>query len=125
MRVRAALPRREGIVLRSGPLTITIALAVGLPVAVGCGAESSERAATATGAPRSLLGVVQIDRGGPGAVARLDPRTLRSRSRPVALRGHYWSVSRAPDETRVAIGVSSRARVQLVDLRRWRSRGMV
>jgi hypothetical protein len=85
-----------------------------------------------TAAGAAPVGVVGFEGGRPGAVARLSPRTLEPASRPVALRGYAWGSALAPHADSIAVGVAggsrvrlAGARLQLVDLRRGRTRALV
>lgn len=64
----------------------------------------------------------------PGDLARLDPKTLRRTSSKVRMRGYIWGFDRSPDGSRMAIGVSRNRKLfslQIVDLRRWRTRRLI
>lgn len=60
-----------------------------------------------------------------GQLVHLRPGTLSPARRPIALRGDVWSSAWAPGGKRLALAVSSRGRVQLVDTRAWRSGRMI
>jgi hypothetical protein len=95
-------------------------------LAVGCGQKTEREPSALPEARGPLLGVVSWQGGRSGAVARLDPRTLRPVSaRKVKLRGYYHGWSLSPRRDRLAVGVSLRGRLQVVDLRRWRSLGLI
>jgi hypothetical protein len=70
---------------------------------------------------RVLIGV--IERPGPDLLVKLDRRTLRPRSRPLVTLPAVGDFAFSPDGTRVALGATGRRRIQLVDVRRWRSLG--
>jgi len=72
-----------------------------------------------------LVGLVDRVRQ-PGLLARLDPKTLKRTSRGVRMRGYVWGFGTSPDGSQMAIGVSrKRFSLQIVDLRRWRTRRVV
>lgn len=72
-----------------------------------------------------LVGLVDRARQ-PGFLARLDPKTLQRTSRKVKMRGFIWGFGHSPDGSQLAIGVSGRGfSLQIVDLRRWRTRRLV
>jgi hypothetical protein len=98
--------------------------------AVGCGEEKKQTTgATTLGAHADsgpLLGVVGNTDPRKARLATLEPRTLRPRSHLSArLSGFTWGWDRSPNGESVAIGVSSRGRLQIVDLRSPRTTKMV
>lgn len=89
----------------------------------GVVATSRERAATsdpADSAPcaPAPLGVHELH---PRRVAFLDPDTLAPLSSGVPLRSFLWGSDRAPGGEALAVGVGSRAELQLIDLQRRRT----
>jgi hypothetical protein len=63
-----------------------------------------------------------IDRTRPyDSLVQVHPRTLRTSSRPIRTFVDGWSSAFSPDGRFLAYSSSSRARVQLIDLVRWRS----
>jgi hypothetical protein len=87
-------------------------------------------AAAGTAGAAGPVGVVDFEGGRAGAVARLSERTLAPISRPVPLRGYAWGSAVAGDSVAIGVAGGSRVRLagaylQLADLRRGRSRGLV
>jgi hypothetical protein len=81
-------------------------------------------AASIRAADGSLLAAVEL--GGPARLQWVDPLTLRSASRPLRLReDHVSDYALSPDGARLAVGSESRNRIDVLDLRRWRSLGSV
>jgi hypothetical protein len=110
---------------------VMIAIALALAPA-GCGGEGGGHlngGAAALGmddSPGPLLGLVGDTDPRESRIATLEPRTLRPRSRLSArLRGFHWGWDRSPDGRSVALGVSSRGRLQIVDLRSPRTTKLV
>jgi hypothetical protein len=101
-----------------------VALALALGVDAGPGPAPPER--TPTPVPRSVLAVFHED--GPGSdLARVDPLTLKTSGRLLRLaNGSAWTTALSPDRKTLAVsGGLGTATVELVDLRRMRSRGFV
>jgi hypothetical protein len=104
-------------------LATWVMIAVVLALApVGCGEETKHSTgATAVGAEddsQPLLGVIGDSDPRKARLATLEPRTLRPRSHLSArLSGFTWGWDRSPDGESIAIGVSSRGRLQIVGLR--------
>jgi hypothetical protein len=78
-----------------------------------------------------LLGVIGNERK-PGSLVRLGPRTLRPISRPLRLRGYRWATAWSPDRRRLALGLATyergritASRIQVVDVRRWRTAAVI
>src|SRR5919106_2528935 len=102
-----------------------VALALALGVDAGPGPAPREPAPTPV--PRSVLAVFH-EQVGPGSeLARVDPLTLRQSGRSVRLaNGSAWTTALSPDRKTLAVsGGLGTATVELVDLRRMRSRGFV
>lgn len=102
-------------------------LALGLVLfVVGCG-DQQRFAAVPQPLPdpgTPLLGAV--DRGhGKGSIVRLAPATLARASKPIRLSGYLWGAGWSPDRRSVAIGVSARGRVQVIDVAGWHDRGVI
>lgn len=72
----------------------------------------------------AVLAAFEFD--GPARLAWVRPGTLRPVAPPVRLESdHIADYALSPDGDRMAIGSEMRSRIQLVDLRRWRSLGAV
>jgi hypothetical protein len=102
-----------------------VALALALGIDAGPGPAPPER--TPTPLPRSVLAVFQEPVGPGSELARVDPLTLRQSGRSVRLaNGSAWTTALSPDRKTLAVsGGLGTATVELVDLRRMRSRGFV
>src|SRR5919106_2548282 len=102
-----------------------VALALALGVDAGPGPAPREPAPTPV--PRSVLAVFH-EQVGPGSeLSRVDPLTFRQSGRAVRLaNGSAWTTALSPDRKTLAVsGGLGTATVELVDLRRMRSRGFV
>jgi hypothetical protein len=72
----------------------------------------------------ALLAAAEFD--GPARLLWVRPLTLRPVSRPLRLReGFVYDFALSPDGARLAVGSEMHSRVELFDLRRWRSLGSV
>jgi hypothetical protein len=72
----------------------------------------------------ALLAATEFD--GPARLQWVRPGTLRPVSRPLRLEAEFVAdFALSPDGGRMAIGSEMHSRIQLVDLRRWRSLGVV
>jgi hypothetical protein len=111
-----------------------VLLALVLVVAAGLGAERATRApqprvveAPAKSIRRpdgALLAAIEFD--GPARLLWVRPVTLRPVSRPLRLREEFVSdFALSPDGFRLAVGSEMHNRIELFDLRHWRSLGSV
>jgi hypothetical protein len=69
--------------------------------------------------------LVGIPRGRPARLVRLHSRTLRPVSRGIRLHGWQWGMDWSPDGRHLALGVGSGGRIQVIDVRRWRTRAVI
>ena len=69
--------------------------------------------------------LIGIPGGQPARLVRLNSRTLRPASRAIRLRGSQWGIDWSPDGRHLALGVGARGRIQIVDVRRWRTRSVI
>jgi hypothetical protein len=110
------------------------ALALVLVALAGCAAERLTRDAELA-AVSGRAESIQLGRGtvlgalefGDGArLLRVRPATLEAVSRPLRLREDFVSdFAVSPDERRLAVGSDQHNRIEMVDLRRWRSLGTI
>jgi hypothetical protein len=102
---------------------------VALALALGTTAEPgpAPREPTPTPVPRSVLAVFLHEVGPGSELARVDSLTLKPRGRFLPLAGgSAWITSLAPNRKQLAAsGGLGRASVELVDVRRMRSRGVI
>lgn len=110
------------------PLAIVV---LGVVAAALLRGEPEPRGHAAAALRTPLLGLVDAEYG-PGALVRLEPRTLRPTSRRLRMRGHTWARAWSPDGRRLAIAVAAvsdqdiqRSRIQIVDVRRWRTTAVI
>ena len=81
-------------------------------------------AASIQSADGGLLAAAEFD--GPARLLWVHPLTLEPVSRPLRLRETFVSdFALSPDGTRLAVGSETHSRIELFDLRRWRSLGSV
>src|SRR5688572_8349699 len=81
-------------------------------------------AASIRNADGALLAAAEFD--GPAQLLWVDPATLQPTSRRLRLRETFTSGhALSPDGTRLAVGSEQHSRIELFDLRRWRSLGSV
>jgi hypothetical protein len=111
-----------------------VLLVLALVAAVGLGAERvtrapqppliEARAQSIRSADGALLAAVEFD--GPARLLWVRPLTLRRVSRPLRLREEFVSdFALSPDGFRIAVGSEMHNRIELFDLRHWRSLGSV
>jgi hypothetical protein len=109
-------------------------LVLALVAAVGLGAERvtrapqlpliDTRAQSIRNADGTLLAAAEFD--GPARLLWVRPLTLRPVSRPLRLREEFVSdFALSPDGSRLAVGSEMHNRIELFDLRHWRSLGSV
>lgn len=104
------------------------AFLVALAAAVGVTAEPgpAPRQPTPTPVPKSVLAVFFHEVGPGSELARVDPLTLKARRVVRLSNGGGWATAFSPDRKTLAIsGGMGMATVELVDLPRMRSRGVV
>jgi hypothetical protein len=103
-----------------------VALTLALGVQAEPGPGPAPREPTPTPVPRSVLAVFFHEVGPGSELARVDPLTLKAERVIRLTNGGGWATAFSPDRKTLAIsGGMGMATVELIDLRRMRSRGVV
>ena len=113
---------------------VALLLLLALVATAGLGAERAmrapplrsvdARAQSIRSGDGALLAAAEFD--GPARLLWVRPLTLRPVSRPLRLREDFVSeFALSPDGARLAVGSEMHSRIELFDLRRWRSLGSV
>jgi hypothetical protein len=109
----------------------TVLLLLAVAAAAGAGGEQVSQlprvdapAESIRSADGALLAALEFD--GPARLQWVSPSTLRPVSRPLRVRDEVVSdFAVSPDGTRLAVGSEMHSRIEVFDLRRWRSLGSV
>ncbi len=109
------------------PLVAALVLVAIAPVALAVGVPGSSEPSIPVSAqePTVRVPLIGIPGGLPARLVRLNSRTLRPASRAIRLRGSQWGIDWSPDRRHMALGVGARGRIQIVDVRRWRTRSVI
>jgi len=109
------------------PLVAVGVLAAITPVALAVGVPGSSEPSVPVSAqePTVRVPLIGVPVRRPAQLVRLNSRTLRPASRAIRLRGSQWGIDWSPDRRHLAVGVGAQGRIQIVDVRRWRTRSVI